>query len=230
MKVTLGRLVPADDKLSDSSGSYVYNVTKNADSSTRYSFTVKPSKDEAGMCTVKLEADYFISETINDIKQTVNHALMMSNAASRDNNWNAQVCYTLDEKLSRGNGITYTFKCMVRASSYLNKDNIEVFLQESTPGEREDQQYGIKFKKDITTGWEENEFTITPEQDNIFDMITFNIGKFVGDVYIDDVSLKRNNNNTELMKNNDFETGNGAGWRIKGNATFEIVPEGYVAQ
>jgi hypothetical protein len=219
-------LVPADGKLTGSNGNYVYNVTKSNDNS--YYFTVKPSETTAGPCKVTLNADYFIGEIIN-ITQIVPHALKMSNETERNNNYNAQVCYTLDEKLS--SGTTYTFRCKIRASSALNKNNIEVFLQESANGNGK-QQYGLKFKNDITTSWEENEITITPDRNrgNIFDMITFNIGKFVGDVYLDDVSLKQNNNSPELMKNNDFETGNGAGWSIKGNATFEIVPEGYVAQ
>ena len=229
VNVALERLQPADKKLSVSNGNYVYNVQKNSENS--YNFTVKPTTTTTeGPCKVTLTADYFKNENNSvTITQTVPHALKMSNAASRDNNWNAQVCYTLDEKLS--SGTTYTFRCKIRASSALNKDNIEVFLQESANGNGE-QQYGIKFKNNITTSWEENEITITPDRNkgNIFDMITFNIGTFVGHVYLDDVSLKRNNNNTELMKNNDFETGNGAGWSIKGDATFEIVPEGYVAQ
>ena len=228
VNVALERLQPADGKLSVSNGNYVYNVQKNSENS--YSFTVKPTTTTEGPCKVTLTADYFKNENNSvTITQTVPHALKMSNEASRDNNWNAQVCYTLDGKLS--SGTTYTFRCKIRASSALNKDNIEVFLQESANGNGE-QQYGIKFKNNITTSWEENEITITPNRNkgNIFDMITFNIGTFVGHVYLDDVSLKRNNNNTELMKNNDFETGNGAGWSIKGDATFEIVPEGYVAQ
>jgi hypothetical protein len=81
----------------------------------------------------------------------------------------------------------------------------------------------------ITTNWTDGTVTIQTNG-NDFDMITFNLGHFVGDIYLDDVSLKRNGNNTELMKNNDFETGNGAGWSTKGEGKFEIVPEGYVAQ
>ena len=227
VNVTLDGLEPTDaNKLVGSNGSYVYTINSKTNDNL-YSFTVKPSGEGTGTRKITLAAAGFETQELT-IAQIVDYdyALKMSNEQERNNNYNAQVCYTLGEKLS--SGTTYTFKCVIKASSALNKDNIEVFLQESNGGNT--QQYGIKFKNDITTGWKENEFTITPERNNIFDMITFNIGKFEGDVYIDNVSLKRNNNGPELMKNNDFETGNGTGWSTKGDATFEIVPEGYVAQ
>ena len=145
----------------------------------------------------------------------------MSNERVRDEIYNAQVCYTLDQPLARN--ATYTFRCVVKATSNIN--SLTIYLQQSNGNE---QKYDQNMQN-ITTNWNDGTFTINTNN-NDFDMITFNIGQFVGDIYLDNVSLKRNGYNTELMKNNDFESGNGAGWSIKGNGVFEIVPEGYVAQ
>lgn len=71
VRITLSRLVPADDEknLVESNGKYVYTVTKN--NNNTYSFKVKPSEPTAGRCAVTLEADYFISKTVDNIVQTV---------------------------------------------------------------------------------------------------------------------------------------------------------------
>ena len=65
-------------------------------------------------------------------------------------------------------------------------------------------------------------------------MIAFNLGRLGNNssVYIDNISLKQNNSNVELIENGDFETDNLQRWGIKTNGntpkcSFERVPEGY---
>lgn len=218
VNVTLDGFVPNDNKLTDAgNGTYTYTVTKSGEQE----FRVKASGTEARTCYVTLESinNKFITETIHVEQTTATYALKMSNETRRNNDYNAQVCYTLAQPMARN--ATYTFRCKVKATS--NIGSLTIYLQQSNGNT---QKYDQSMSN-ITTNWDDGTVTIRTN-DNDFDMITFNLGHFVGDIYLDDVSLKRDGNNTELMKNNDFETGNGAGWSTKGEGKFEIVPEGYV--
>ena len=218
VNVTLDGLVPNDNKLTDAgNGIYTYTVTQSGEQE----FRVKASGKEARTCYVTLESinNKFITETIHVEQTTATYALKMSNSQRRDQIYNAQVCYTLDQSMARN--ATYTFRCKVKATS--NIGSLTIYLQQSNGNT---QKYDQSMS-DITTNWTDGTVTIQTNG-NDFDMITFNLGHFIGDIYLDDVSLKREGNNTELMKNNDFETGNGAGWSTKGEGKFEIVPEGYV--
>lgn len=218
VNVTLDGFVPNDNKLNDAgNGTYTYTVTQSG----QQEFRVKASGKDARTCYVTLESinNKFITETINVEQISATYALKMSNETRRNNDYNAQVCYTLAQPMARN--ATYTFRCKVKATS--NISSLTIFLQQSNGNE---QKYDQSMSN-ITTNWTDGTITIQTDGRD-FDMITFNLGHFVGDIYLDNVSLKRNGNNPELMKNNDFETGNGAGWSTKGEGKFEIVPEGYV--
>ena len=151
----------------------------------------------------------------------------MNNDHTMDFNYDAQTCYTLGSRLQNQ---TYVFTCKVKASSAVN--DIEIFLQQSNGNT---QQYGIHMRN-VTTGWTDVTIEFTPRSNNTFDMITFNLGKFVGDIFMDNVSLKLKNgaNRPELMSNNDFESGNPTGWSIKKNGdaivSVSCTPDGYEGQ
>ena len=218
VNVTLDGFVPNDNKLTDAgNGIYTYTVTQSG----QQEFRIKASGKDARTCYVTLESinNKFITETIHVEQISATYALKMSNSQRRDQIYNAQVCYTLDQPMARN--ATYTFRCKVKATS--NISSLTIYLQQSNGNT---QKYDQNMQN-ITTNWKDGTVTINTNN-NDFDMITFNIGQFVGDIYLDNVSLKRNGNNTELMKNNDFESGNGTGWSTKGEGKFEIVPEGYV--
>ena len=201
VKVTLDRLIPADNKLNGSNGSYVYNVTKNANSSTSYSFTVKPSEDEAGMCTVKLEADYFISETISDIVQSVTHALMFKNTTSNSNVYDSQAVYQLDDNNQLRNGQRYTLTFYVKTDKQIGQDQFSIFLKQTG---NDSQQQQFNNQGPVTTEWTKK--TITINANNNYNMIAFNTGRVGTDnaIYFDKVSLVPNNG-TNVIVNGDFE-------------------------
>lgn len=218
VNVTLDGFIHNDDKLKYAgNGTYTYTVTQSGEQE----FRVKASGTEARTCYVTLESinNKFVTQTIYVEQISATYALKMSNETRRNNDYNAQVCYTLAQPMARN--ATYTFRCKVKATS--NISSLTIFLQQSNGNT---QKYDQNMQN-ITTNWKDGTVTINTNN-NDFDMITFNIGQFVGDIYLDNVSLKRNGNDTELMKNNDFESGNGTGWSTKGEGKFEIVPEGYV--
>lgn len=208
-----GNTVP-DRWIAKGNGVYEYRPTSAGDT------TITLTSTENGKRTnyVTVSAPGFEAMT-SEIKQSnATYALKMSNARSQGQIYNSQVCYLLDQPLATNT--TYTFKCHVKATSNIN--SLSIYLQQEPANE---QKFDPNMQ-DITTQWQEITTTITTDHRQ-FNVITFNIGQFVGDIYMDNVSLKRNGNNTELMKNNDFESGNCDGWFKKGNATFECVPEGY---
>ena len=219
MPVTLelDGLKPKNDLPTKAVTRYVYTV--NGTGTQTITLVTTESTTTNKTCTIQLKADGFEDSAVATVQQTAaTYALKMSNASEQNQIYNSQVCYLLDQPLATNT--TYTFKCHVRATSDIN--SLSIYLQQEPANE---QKYDPQMQN-ITTQWKEITATITTDGKQ-YNVITFNIGKFVGDIYMDNVSLKRNGNNTELMKNNDFESGNCDGWFIKGNATFECVPEGY---
>ena len=205
------------DNLPTKAVSYIYTVKGTGTQTIKLVTTESITTNKT--CTIQLKADGFEDSAVATVQQTAaTYALKMSNASRQNEIYNSQVCYLLDQPLATNT--TYTFKCHVKATSNIN--SLSIYLQQEPANE---QNYDPKMQN-ITTQWKEITTTITTDGRQ-FNVITFNIGQFVGDIYMDNVSLKRNGNNTELMKNNDFESGNCDGWFIKGNATFECVPEGY---
>ena len=219
MPVTLelDGLKPKNDLPTKALARYVYTV--NGTGTQTITLVTTESTTTNKTCTIQLKADGFEDSAVMTVAQTAaTYALKMTNATSQNQIYNSQVCYLLDQPLATNT--TYTFKCHVRATSNIN--SLSIYLQQEPANEQNwDPQM-----QNITTQWKEITATITTDGKQ-YNVITFNIGKFVGDIYMDNVSLKRNGNNTELMKNNDFESGNCDGWFKKGNATFECVPEGY---
>lgn len=229
VNITLDRLEPADNnKLQGSNGSYVYNVTKNNNNS--YEFKVKTTQTTAGICYVTLEAPYFHSQSV-PINQTVPHALKMTNDRDVTDAWRAQVYYILSKPLQRGT--TYTFKCMVKSSA---TQSVGIFIQSS--GGAQQDAYNISLNN-ISGNWQERTVEFTTDNNNDYNLLTFNLGNFVGDVYFDNVSLIRKNDpaREELMSNTDFEGVTIEGlWDFKTNGdngsnpscSVLVVPEGYV--
>lgn len=209
-----GNTVPNDRWTAKGNGVYEYRPTSAAN--TIITLTSTENGKRTNCVTVSAPG---FEDMTSEIKQSnATYALKMSNASSQGQIYNSQVCYLLDQPLATNT--TYTFKCHVKATSNIN--SLSIYLQQEPANE---QKFDPNMQ-DITTQWKEITTTITTDRRQ-FNVITFNIGQFVGDIYMDNVSLKRDGNNTELMKNNDFESGNCDGWFKKGNATFECVPEGY---
>ena len=130
-------------------------------------------------------------------------------------------------------GTTYTFKCMVKSSA---TQSVGIFIQSS--GGAQQDAYNISLNN-ISGNWQERTVEFTTDNNNDYNLLTFNLGNFVGDVYFDNVSLIRKNDpaREELMSNTDFEGVTIEGlWDFKTNGdngsnpscSVQVVPEGYV--
>jgi len=142
------------------------------------------------------------------------YALTMTND-KEGNNWSVQVWYQLDKPLK--SSVKYVFKCMAKATAQY--DWCSVFLQ-STTAEDQNYNHGMGF----TTEWKSTTMTITPDKD-VYDKLTFNLGDFIGTLYLDNVSLKEEDSDVELIVNGDFETGETTGWNSWSGV--EKIGEGY---
>ena len=144
------------------------------------------------------------TETIteNTIITDGGYALHMTNAEKLENNWGAQVWYTLSEPMK--NDVKYTFKCVAKATEQY--DWCSVFLQSTTAGDQ-NYNHGMSF----TTEWKETTMTITPDKD-IYDKLTFNFGDIAGTLMLDNVSLTEEGSDVNLIPNGDFEDQKTTGW------------------
>ena len=231
VNVTLDGFVPNDNKLTDAgNGIYTYTVTQSG----QQEFRVKASGKDARTCYVTLESisNKFITETIDVEQISATYALKMTNISGSNNIYDTQVTYELATPLT--NGATYTLTFRVRADKNItdnnNTDNFSIYLKKTS---NNNDQYYPRVEGNITTGWTTKTITITPNGTN-YNLIAFNLGRLGNNssVYIDNISLKQNNSNVELIENGDFETDNLQRWGIKTNGntpkcSFERVPEGY---
>jgi hypothetical protein len=226
VNVTLDGFGPNDNKLNDAgNGTYTYTVTQSG----QQEFRVKASGKEARTCYVTLESinNKFITETI-EVEQTVSHALKITNVNSLNDSWRAQARYTFSEPLQNS---THTFKCWIKSSA---RNQITLYVQNSG----NNSQSNSHTIRNIGSGWTEVEIKVSPGANNR-NSIVFNIADVAGDVYIDQVSFIRDNdqNKTELMQNNDmddYELIDGrkvpTGWDTKTNDSNNTNPVCYVEQ
>lgn len=145
------------------------------------------------------------------------HCLTITNSTKKDNNWEAQVWYKLNEPLS--SGVEYTFTAMGKASEPYNA---AVFLQSEAAGT---QEYGpaLNFKQT----WEEVKISFTLNGADK-DKVTLNFGDFTGTLFLDNVKLVETGSIENLISNSDFEAGNIDGWNSYGGyQALSADGEGY---
>ncbi len=205
VNVTLDGFIPNDNKLTDAgNGIYTYTVTQSG----QQEFRVKASGTEARTCYVTLESlsNKFITETIDVEQTTATHALRAKNSTNNRNVYDSQAVYQLANALTRGQRYTLTF--YVKADAGV--DNFGVFLKMTSDDGSQQQFDNIG---GVTTEWTKKTIDINTAN-AAYDMIAFNIG-LVGTnnaIYFDKVSLVRNNQNQELIKNGDFEEASPDNW------------------
>ncbi len=144
------------------------------------------------------------------------YAVKLSNGVLQENNWGTQVWYQFAEPLKAGT--SYTFKCIAKATEDYS---CGIFLQSSTT---DTQQYGLSM--DFTTEWAEKTLVFTPDSDDL-DKITFNIGDFVGDIIVDNVSCVKTGTADELIPGGDYESGDKGGWSSWSGAESCVEGIGY---
>lgn len=138
--------------------------------------------------------------------------MVMSNDNLMDDIWNVQVIYNLSEPMKAG--ARYELKCVAKATS--DYPWCRVFLAKD---DGQDYRYGMSFYKE----WQEVTLVLEPEND--YNAIIFNIGDFVGQLYIDKLSLKEIGSDVELVSNGDFEEDNTYGWYGWGSSTPYYLSE-----
>ena len=141
-----------------------------------------------------------------------NVCMVMSNDNLMDDIWNVQVIYNLSEPMKAG--ARYELKCVAKATS--DYPWCRVFLAKD---DGQDYRYGMSFFKE----WQEVTLVLEPEKD--YNAIIFNIGDFVGQLYIDKLSLKEVGSDVELVSNGDFEDDNTYGWNGWGSSTPYYLSE-----
>ena len=143
------------------------------------------------------------------------YALTMTSNTAGANAWDTQVWYTLDTPLEAGK--EYVFTCVVKST--VARDWCSVLLQ-SADGSDQNYNHGMN----LFTEWTPTTITFKPDKAT-YVKITFNIGDFAGTVSIDNVSMKEDGSDVELIKNGDFENGLTTGWNSWTNA--QGIGEGY---
>ena len=126
--------------------------------------------------------------------------LVLSNDTMMDSNWSVQILCQLAETMKPGN--EYEFRCVAKATAQY--DWCSIFLQNADI--EQNYNYGMSLSKE----WKE--ITMTMKADKDYDKFIFNIGDFVGQIYIDKLSLKEVGTDIELVTNGDFEEGHTNGW------------------
>lgn len=219
VNVTLDGFVPNNDNnLKDAgNGTYTYTVTKSGEQE----FRVKASGTEARTCSVTLESisNKFITETIEVQQTAATYALKATHTRTSNTNnvpvYDAQIIYALPKALER---VQHTLTFVIKSDSNFDLASL-IYLKDNLDGGNQD--YPSSSGTSNNREWREVTITFTPNQTGTScRYIAFNLGKLKNgeSVYIDNVSLKANNGNEELILNGDFEDGNTNGWSTKCNS------------
>lgn len=135
------------------------------------------------------------------------YAMNLTNQSGNGaDNWSAQVWYVLEKPLEQGT--TYTLSMMIKGTESFTLGS---WLKRGADG---DQIYSMPGNFAVTTEWAPVSSTFTPEFGDI-DRFLFNFGTYAtgGVISIDNISLvSENDEDTNLIKNGDFEAQNVDGW------------------
>ena len=219
VNVTLDGLVPTENnKLVGSNGSYVYTIN-NQTNNNEYSFKVKPTGPDAGIRTVKLEADYFINEAITitqtrkltqvlswnwntgnttnfnrnggDNSGVSNGAFYVTNNTKRTNDHEVQIYYDVPEGNRFVAGRTYRLVMKIRGTASSPNNIVHPILQRT----QNPWQWVVDFNE-LEVPTSNNTYTeivlegvCTNEADNNARRFQFNVGHYVGTIYIDEITL-----------------------------------------
>ncbi len=140
-----------------------------------------------------------------------NHMLRFTNGTDKRDPWGYQAQYTLPTALT--SGTTYVFEAAINAVN---------------GGETRLVPFGANPQYLATKGLWTNEFTkyqVEFTANGNQTALEIDLGACVGDVYIDNVSLKEKGGSTNLIANGDFETEGTTGWKTVNNAMEQVENE-----
>lgn len=142
------------------------------------------------------------------------YCLILFNSSVNDYIYGAQTWYELSSPLEEG--ITYSLSFMAKADKEYKP---EIYLQSSTIDENQSYPGGF----DVTNEWTKINMNLIPLKDQ--DKITFNFGTFSGNIYIDNIELKKSGSIENLISNGDFEDANINGWTGWNFGIYEKISE-----
>ncbi len=140
-----------------------------------------------------------------------NHMLLFTNGTDKRDPWGYQAQYTLPTALT--SGTTYVFEAVINAVN---------------GGETRLVPFGANPQYLATKGLWTNEFTkyqVEFTASGNQTALEIDLGACVGEVYIDNVSLKEKGGSTNLIANGDFETEGTTGWKTVNNAMEQVENE-----
>ena len=140
------------------------------------------------------------------------YAMKLSNTTEK-NPWDVQAAYNLSTPLTEGG--KYTLKFMAKATK---AHNLGMALQ------RPSDYAGDNGEGAVDTKWSEWSYTFTVGEGR--SRILFNLGTFIGDLFVDNISLTAEGSSENLIANSDFETGAITGWGGWGGGTYVISENG----
>lgn len=140
------------------------------------------------------------------------YCLVLHNEEMKTHVYEAQVFYTFSGALSQD--VTYTLTCMAKATEACS---VEVYMQGGNQG------YPGSFS--VGEEWAPVSFSFTPSHGET-NKVALNFGKFVGQIYLDDIVITAAGSQDNLVSNGDFEEGNITGWRSWSNAYEKVSDEG----
>lgn len=156
------------------------------------------------------------SESAGNVGATnAGYCIVFENATAGSVPWDAQVWY--EHYTNFEAGVKYNLRFMARATGVWSP---EVYLQGG------DQQFPGPFT--VTTGWQEINYSFTSSHGEA-NKIALNFGQYVGKMYIDNISLKKEGYDDELMRNGDFENASVDQWHAWNGDLYHLSTdsEGY---
>lgn len=127
-----------------------------------------------------------------------NQCLLVKTPKAQENTWDWQLFYEMASPLKVG--VKYTLNMRVKAS----KSTVVDFW----PTDGSNVLYGLS----VSAGqqWSDVSLQFTP--DHAFNKLQFCFGKFGGDLYFDDITLKAANSDENIIKNGTFDSKDLANW------------------
>jgi hypothetical protein len=151
--------------------------------------------------------------------------LVYHSGAAKTNSWDKQATYNLPAPLEIGE--TYVLNADIKVVGTGEKQNIQLWAlwnaseNKNQWGGTNDVQY-LAWMENITDEFATYTWTFTSTWAD--DQILFAFGELVGDVYFDNVSLKKQGDDTELVANGDFSQNSTTGWGANwGGPEFELI-------
>ncbi|MCK9159927.1 MAG: endo-1,4-beta-xylanase [Bacteroidaceae bacterium] len=146
------------------------------------------------LCWHAQQNNKYLKGLVND----VNHCLHINTPVAKGNTWDWQIYYDNFSPLTIG--VEYTLTMRVKASTAATID--------FWPTDGTNVLYGLT----ISTGTEWKDITMKFTPDYAFNKLQFCFGKFLGDLYFDDVTLTSANSGENLIQNSSFDSDDLAGW------------------